>query len=65
MAREVADGLFLESAEVHGEYYGMSLKSVKDVAKVRKICIMDIDIQGVQSMKQSALESHFIFIEPP
>jgi hypothetical protein len=45
MAKEIADGLFLESADVHGKYYGTSFKSVDDVADAGKICILDIDIQ--------------------
>ena len=31
----------------------------------RKICILDIDIQGVQKVKLSSLECKFIFIAPP
>lgn len=30
-----------------------------------KICILDIDIQGVQKVKVSSLECKFIFIAPP
>ena len=40
-------------------------KSVEDVANAGKVCILDIDIQGAQSVKKSALSPHYIFIEPP
>lgn len=30
-----------------------------------KICILDIDIQGVQKVKVSSLDCKFIFISPP
>ncbi len=30
-----------------------------------KICILDIDIQGVQLVKKSGLECKYIFISPP
>ena len=65
MAKEIADGLFLEHADVHGKFYGTSFKSVEDVANAGKVCILDIDIQGAQSVKESSLEPHYIFIEPP
>ena len=30
-----------------------------------KICILDIDVQGVQSVKRSQLDCKYLFIEPP
>ena len=30
-----------------------------------KICILDIDIQGVQNIKKSSLDCRYIFIAPP
>ena len=30
-----------------------------------KICILDIDVQGVQKVKQSSLDPHYVFIAPP
>jgi len=30
-----------------------------------RICILDIDMQGVRSVKRSALNPHFVFVAPP
>jgi len=30
-----------------------------------KICILDIDVQGVQKVKGSSLDPHYVFIAPP
>lgn len=30
-----------------------------------KICILDIDVQGVQKVKQSSLDPIYVFIAPP
>ena len=30
-----------------------------------KVCILDIDIQGVQNVKKSSLDCKYIFINPP
>jgi guanylate kinase len=35
------------------------------VQSQKKICILDIDIQGVRKVKLSSLECKFIFIAPP
>ena len=58
---------FLEYAMVHGNYYGTSIESVKNVIRQNKTCILDIDIQGVQQvMKQAKFEHiNYILIKPP
>jgi len=42
-----------------------SKKSVKDVQKSGKICILDVEIEGVKSLKKTDLSPRFVFIKPP
>lgn len=65
MKKDIADGKFIEYAEVHGKYYGTSIAAVETVQASGKICILDIDVQGVQKVKQSPLQPYYIFISPP
>ncbi|XP_024372272.1 uncharacterized protein [Physcomitrium patens] len=65
MTQEITEGKFLESAEVHGNLYGTSWAAVEAVADAGKICILDIDVQGAQAVKKSALKAKYIFIKPP
>lgn len=65
MREEIAAGAFIEHAEVHGNFYGTSKAAVDSVAGVGKICILDIDVQGVKSVKESSLDPHYLFIAPP
>uniref|UniRef100_A0A7S3UUW8 guanylate kinase n=1 Tax=Heterosigma akashiwo TaxID=2829 RepID=A0A7S3UUW8_HETAK len=65
MRAEIEDGKFIEHAEVHGNLYGTSVAAVQSVSEEGKICILDIDVQGVQKVKASALEPKYIFISPP
>jgi len=65
MQAEIDEGKFIEHADVHGKFYGTSSKSVQDVASAGKVGILDIDIQGVKSVKASHLDPLYIFIEPP
>eukprot|EP00581_Thalassiosira_minuscula_P005196 CAMPEP_0183738008 /NCGR_PEP_ID=MMETSP0737-20130205/53660_1 /TAXON_ID=385413 /ORGANISM="Thalassiosira miniscula, Strain CCMP1093" /LENGTH=200 /DNA_ID=CAMNT_0025972451 /DNA_START=95 /DNA_END=697 /DNA_ORIENTATION=+ len=62
---EIDDGKFVEYANVHGNYYGTSVAAVESVQKQGKICILDIDVQGVQNVKKSTLDAIYIFIAPP
>ena len=50
---------------MHGNYYGTSIASVELVQKEGKVCILDIDIQGVMKVKESSLSPRYLFISPP
>jgi len=63
--KETDDGKFIEYANVHGNYYGTSVAAVESVQKDGKICILDIDVQGVRNVKKSSLDAIYIFIAPP
>ena len=45
--------------------YGTSKKAVRDVAEQNKICILDVDEQGVKALKDTEFSPLFIFIQPP
>jgi guanylate kinase len=38
---------------------------VESVQKDGKICVLDIDFQGVQKVKESSLSPRYLFISPP
>lgn len=63
--KEIDDGKFIEYAEVHGNYYGTSVQAVESVKSQGKICILDIDVQGVRNVKKSSLDPRYVFIAPP
>lgn len=47
MEKEIAAGQFIETAEVHGNLYGTSFKTVDDTLSKGRVCILDVDIQGM------------------
>lgn len=65
MQRDIDSGLFIEHADVHGNMYGTSMAAVTAVQAVGKICILDIDVQGVQRIKQTSLGAKFVLVAPP
>lgn len=44
--KDIEEDNFLEYATVHGNYYGTSLKPVKEALHQGKLVIFDIDVQG-------------------
>ncbi|CAG5128839.1 unnamed protein product, partial [Candidula unifasciata] len=63
----IAENQFLEYAEFSGNLYGTSKKSVSDISKSGLLCVLDVEINGVKSIKKSDLQPtpRFIFIKPP
>ncbi|EGC48759.1 guanylate kinase [Histoplasma capsulatum var. duboisii H88] len=61
----VDEGGFIEWAQFSGNYYGTSTKAVRDVAEKKRICILDIEMEGVKQVKRTSLNARFIFIAPP
>ncbi len=62
----VEKGLFLEHAEVHGNFYGTSRESVLEQLKKGMDIVLDIDVQGASIVRRSdVLAGVNIFIAPP
>ncbi len=63
--RMVAAAEFAEWAEVHGNLYGTSLKTLEDYRKSGIDVILDIDCQGAQQLKKRFQGAVYLFILPP
>ena len=63
--RMVADGEFLEWAEVFGEYKGTSRETVERSLKAGLDVLVDVDVQGAEQLQERMPEAHYIFILPP
>jgi guanylate kinase len=61
----VHNGDFLEHANVFGNHYGTSKKSVEDILKKGIDVILEIDWQGAQQVRLLMPEALSIFILPP
>lgn len=61
-----ARGEFLESAEVHGNFYGTHRQTVEDELAQGHDIILEIDVQGADSVRRAGLGNVvYIFILPP
>jgi guanylate kinase len=45
--------------------FSCSIDAVESVRQQGKICILDIDVQGVRNVKKSTLDAIYVFIAPP
>ena len=42
-----------------------SKQAVEAIVKTGKICILDLEEQGVKNMKQTGINARYVFIKPP
>jgi len=63
--RMAENGEFAEWAEVHGNLYGTSLKTLEESRADGVDLILDIDCQGAAKLKESQAQGVNIFILPP
>ncbi|MEA2099045.1 MAG: guanylate kinase [Campylobacterota bacterium] len=64
--QDIEDNNFLEHAIVHGNYYGTSLKPVREALSKGKLVIFDIDVQGNTAINNRLGDiTTSVFITPP
>ena len=59
------EGAFLESAEVHGEWYGTLIRDAEKVLDSGRDILLEIDVQGALQIKKKIPESILLFVSPP
>ncbi|KAG0249167.1 hypothetical protein BG011_009550 [Mortierella polycephala] len=64
MQELINQGYFLEHAMFSGNHYGTSKGAVQDVIDCDKVCILDIDLQGVKRVRESDLKARYVFVRP-
>lgn len=63
--RMIAAGELLEHAEYVGNYYGTSLKVIRDKLDQGVDVLLDIEVQGAAKVREKCPEAVLIFIVPP
>jgi guanylate kinase len=60
-----ARGEFLEWAVVHGNHYGTSISAVERELILGRDVMLEIDVQGAESVRHARVDSVGVFILPP
>jgi guanylate kinase len=63
--RRIANGEFLECAEVFGNYYGTHESVLEQARSEGRDLILDIDVQGARQLKQRIPDAVSVFILAP
>lgn len=64
--KDIEEENFLEYALVHGNYYGTSIKPVKEALKEGRLVIFDIDVQGHDAVQKRLADiTTSVFITTP
>lgn len=63
--REVTEGIFLEHAEVHGNFYGTSRNTVQELLQRGRDVLLEIDWQGAAQVRLAKPDCVSVFILPP
>jgi guanylate kinase len=63
--RMIAAGELLEYAEYVGNYYGTSLKVIREQLEQGVDVLLDIEVQGAAKVRERCPEAVFIFLIPP
>ena len=63
--RMLAAGMFLEHAEVFGNYYGTARSSLEQARRDGHDLVLDIDVQGAAQVRAAMPEAVSIFVLPP
>ena len=61
----VAAGVFLEHAEVFGNFYGTARASLEEARRGGHDLVLDIDVQGAAQVRATMPEAVSIFVLPP
>lgn len=63
--QRIAQGEFLEWADVHGHLYGTLRKDVDTLLAAGSSLVLEIDVQGALNVRESYPEAVLVFIAPP
>ncbi|KAF2759436.1 guanylate kinase [Pseudovirgaria hyperparasitica] len=63
----VSDDAFIEHAQFGGNRYGTSIAAVESIASTGRICILDIELEGVKQVASHKTfpRPFFLFLAPP
>jgi guanylate kinase len=61
----IREGRWAEWAQVHGNYYGTSARTLREAAGAGTDVLLDIDVQGARQIRRMFPESVTVFIMPP
>lgn len=63
--RKIAEGAFLEHAEVYGNMYGTLRAPMERAIAAGRVYLVEIDVQGALQLKALDVPGIYVFVAPP
>ncbi|KAI1496166.1 guanylate kinase [Biscogniauxia marginata] len=61
----ISKGGFVEHAQFGSNRYGTSKRTIEEQTAKGRVVVLDIEMEGVKQIKQSAIDARFVFVKPP
>lgn len=61
----INQGEFVEHTIYNGNIYGTSKKALLKVIEEGKVCLLDIDVEGVKQIRNTEFNPTLVFVKPP
>ncbi|XP_028900921.1 guanylate kinase isoform X2 [Zeugodacus cucurbitae] len=65
MKEQIANDEFIETAVFSGNTYGTSKDAIRNIQNSGKVCVLDIEPQGVDQIKKTDLNPILVYNNPP
>lgn len=63
--KEIQEKSLIEYAKFADNYYGTSHNYIKSVINAGKVCLIEVEIEGIKSMEKLKLDFNYVYILPP
>ncbi|RXN37369.1 MAGUK p55 subfamily member 7-like protein [Labeo rohita] len=63
--KDILNHKFLDYGEYKGNYYGMSLDSVRRAVAESKVCLLDVKPHVIAALYTSEFKPYVVFVKPP
>lgn len=63
--KEIAANNFVEFARFADNYYGTNRRYIQSIVDAGKICLIEVEIEGIKAISKSDLNCNYIYILPP
>lgn len=65
MQRDIDDGKYVEWGEYEGELYGTKIDSIRNIMRIGKMCILDLNPTALKVLKTAEFMPYVVFIAAP
>jgi len=61
----IKEDKFMEHCSVYGQSYGTTKDEFAKALGEKKICVMEVDVQGAQKINKANIDCNYLFLYPP